>query len=296
MKQFKNGQVCTGSCAYCAVTEVKSNRANEWKKRFESNEFVISINKPTTIFNPPPLYLLDSEEANEAFYKFPLELFKSDFVGFCAISDPMLPYYRDHLNWFLDNVPQVAKVVSMITKFPIDRKLMEKLASVPNFQLFVSTTGLDNIEATTTRSRLKTLALAKEYGVRALPVVHPYISGMTNLSFLTNLKKIGYDEVSLKGLRYDSSMKYWMPSNVSKLYEGTEGKETLIEDGYKDTVNSYGVEIISLKDWALENALTDRGIGIEEATELTDKLLAFANITSSDSNDAVREAAIKRRL
>ena len=296
MKQFKKGQVCIGDCAYCAVTEVKSNRANEWEKRFDSNEFVISINKPTTIFNPPPLYLLGSEEANKTFYEFPLELFKSDFVGFCAISDPMLPYYRDHLNWFLDNVPQVAKVVSMITKFPIDRKMMEKLASVSNFQLFVSTTGLDSIEATTTKSRLKTLALAKEYGVRALPVVHPYISGMTDLSFLADLKKIGYDEVSLKGLRYDSSMKDWMPSNVSKLYEGTEGEETLIEDDYKDTVNSYGVEIISLKNWALENAPTDRGIDLVEATELTDKLLAFANITSSDSNQAVREAAIKRRL
>ena len=186
--EYEKGQVCTGKCAYCAITEV-SNRNTEWNKRFKNGGFVISINKPTTIFNPPPLWLLGDEEAKKAFYEFDLNLFKSDFVGFCAISDPMLPQYKEYLQYFLQNVAPIAKVVSLITKFPIKRDVMKQLAKIENFQLYVSTTGLDSIEATTTSSRLKTLALAKEYGVKALPVVHPYISKMTDLAFLSDLKK-----------------------------------------------------------------------------------------------------------
>jgi len=289
-------QICTGGCKYCAITEV-FNRANEWEKLFEAHNGVIGINKSTTIFNPPPLYMLDNKASQKSFYDFPVKLFKNDFVGFCAISDPMLPQYRDYLNYFLDTIPKVAKVVSFVTKFPIGKKLMKRLAEIPNFQLFISTTGLDSIEVTTTASRVKTLALAKEYGVKALPVIHPYISGMTNLSFVKDMVEIGYIEMSLKGLRYDKSMSEWMPKKVSELYEGTDGSETLISDNHENIISGYGGELISLREWSIANAVEPEGsISFYESKKMVEELLLYANVTSSDTNNSVKETAIKRRL
>jgi len=80
---------------------------------------------------------------------------------------------------------------------------MRKLARVENFRLVVGITGNHPpIERISVRQHLDTLRLAKEEGVPTLPISHPYISGISDLSFLPELKKLGYDEFDVKGLRY----------------------------------------------------------------------------------------------
>ena len=279
---------CPVDCRYCVITEVEY-RAEAWRKKF-----LIGLNKAVTILNPPPVR--EDEKALASFYNFPLELLEGDRVGFNAISDPFWSKYRPELEWFLEKVAPIAKAVICVTKFPVSESMMKRLALVPNFQLNVSITGLDSIERTTTKSRLRTLALAHECGVLAFPTIHPYIAGMADLSFLKELRAIGFKYVDVKGLRYDSSMENWMPQVSKEFYQGTQGSEILPEDGWREKVLDSGLSLKSLRVWGQENAKTSPNLSLGEATNRVNELLRYANITSSDTDESVISSAIERRL
>jgi len=279
---------CPVACKYCVITQV-DYRAQAWQKKF-----LIGVNKAVTILNPP--LNRDDADALASFYNFPLELLEGDRVGFNAISDPFWLKYRQELEWFLSEVAPIAKAVTCVTKFPVSREIMKRLAEIPHFQLNVSITGLDRIEKTTTKSRLRTLALAREYGVNAFPTVHPYITGMSDLSFLTELRALGYESVDVKGLRYDISMTCWMPEVSRKFYAGTEGGEVLPDDGWREKVAKAGLQLKPLRKWCAEQARTTPRLSRQESEHRVEKLLDFANITSSDNDDAVVWSTIERRL
>lgn len=279
---------CPVGCRYCVITQV-GYRATAWREKF-----LIGLNKAVTILNPPRDK--DDALALASFYGFPLELLEGDRVGFNAISDPFWPKYQPELEWFLNEVAPIAKAVTCVTKFPVSATLMRRLATIPHFQLNVSITGLDGIEATTTKSRLRTLALAREYGVAAFPTVHPYIAGMSDLAFLPELARLGYDAVDVKGFRYDPAMAAWMPRVSVAVYAGTEGREILPEDGWRERVADAGLSLTSLRVWGAKHARSTPRLSREEATKRVAALLGFANITSSDSDRAVIEATIERRL
>ena len=284
----KTTAACPVACRYCVITQV-GYRAEAWQERF-----LIGVNKAVTILNPP--HNKNDADALASFYNFPLKLLEGDRVGFNAISDPFWPKYTAELEWFLQNVAPIAKAVACVTKFPVSEAMMHRLAEIPHFQLNVSITGLEGIEATTTKSRLRTLALAREYGVKSFATIHPYIAGMSDLSFLRELSAIGYESVDVKGLRYDRSMAEWMPEASRKFYDGTVGQEVLPEDGWREKVADAGLKIQSLRKWSEANARSTPKLNMEVAKERVAILLTFANITSSDTNDAVIRAAVKRRL
>ena len=287
-REKTRGAGCPVNCRYCVITQVQY-RAEAWRERF-----LIGLNKAVTILNPPPDR--NNAEALASFYHFPLELLEGDRIGFNAISDPFWPKYRSELEWFLDSVAPIAKAVACVTKFPVSAAIMQRLATIPHFQLNVSITGLDGIEATTTKSRLRTLALAREYGVVAFATIHPYIAGMSDLSFLPELARLGYDAVDVKGLRYDPAMDAWMPQGTRAHYAGTVGQEVLPEDGWRERIADAGLRLQSLRVWGAEHARTTPRLSREEAEKRVVALLGYANITSSDTNDAVVEATIQRRL
>lgn len=294
MKQQKNispnDYGCPVKCKYCVISKV-GYRREAWNKRT-----ILGLNKAVTIFNPP-LDLQDKKSLNE-FYEFPIDLFKGDFVGFNAISDPFWPKYRKELEFFLNNVSRVAKIITCVTKFNPPDEILDKLSEIDNFRLVVSVTGLDSIEEIRTEERLNLLERAKEKGIKAFPIIHPYIAGMSDLSFLPRLKRMGYEEVDVKGLRYDpKTMSFWMPSNSVAFYENSGEREILPEDGWKDAIASVGLKLRNLKDWYREGFdLMQPKLEREEAEALVNEILKKANITSSDSNEAVIEEAIKRRM
>jgi DNA repair photolyase len=288
MKNQKDPTACPIGCRYCVITQVDYRR-EQWEKRF-----VIGVNKAVTILNPPSDK--ENKEAMKQFYGFPLEILEGDIVGFNAISDPFWPKYAEELQWFLKQVAPIAKAITCVTKFQVPEALMRQLASIENFQLNVSITGLDAIEKSGTKSRLRTLELAQKHGVRAFPTIHPYVGGMSNLSFLPKLKAMGYDYVDIKGLRYDPSMACWMPESSQALYRGSEGEEVLVEDGWRELVADAGLKVKPLRIWNAANALSSPSLTRLEAESRVARLLTYANITSSDSDEAVVEAAIQRRL
>lgn len=288
MKNFTKKQYgCPIACKYCVITQTKSRR-KMWNKKT-----LIGLNKAVTIFNPPPIR---NKKNLTEFYNFPLNLFDGDIVGFNAISDPFWPKYKKELDYFLDNVPKIAKAVTCVTKFPISENQMKELSKINNFFLIVSITGLDNIEKSTTKSRLKTLKLAKQYNVKAFPLIHPYIPEISNLSFLSELKKLGYKYVDVKGLRYNPNMNSWMPKNIQKLYRNTQENEILPKNNIRKIVERNDLKIMSLKKWYNLHTPKNPSLNHDQAKEKVNQILKYANITSSDTNEAVIKASIQRKM
>ncbi|MBU1721535.1 hypothetical protein KKG38_02015 [Patescibacteria group bacterium] len=164
--------------------------------------------------------------------------------------------------------------------------------------MVVGISGNGDVEGVSVQQHLKTLELAREYGVRALPIAHPYIAGVSDLSFLPELRRLGYDEISVKGLRYcDARMRSWMPEASRQLYLGREDEEVLPEDGWRENVADEGFSLLSPKQWYLrEGQGMSPHLSRDRAEELVDQVMEIANVTSSSNAMAVREAAIARRL
>jgi len=289
---------CPVGCKYCAITEVEY-RAKLWDTMKNNN--LISINKAVTIINPPRK---KTESSLHTFYSLPLTWFEWDIVGFNAITDPFWPKYSEQLDYFLEKIAPKAKLAVCVTKFPVREKMMEKLSKIPNFRLTVSLTGLDMIEnkilktsESATVERLETLRLAKEYWVLAFPLIHPYISGMSNLNFLYELKNMWYDSVDVKWFRYDNSMNSWLPKNVQELYVGTGGKEVLIDDWWAKKITGAWLKLMSLKSWyrKMEGNANSLSLSYDEALFRTLDMVSYSNITSSDTDEAVIEATILRK-
>jgi len=120
---------------------------------------------------------------------------------------------------------------------------------------------------------------------------------MSDLSFLAELKKMGYDYVDVKGLRYNhETMKNWMPEESQKYYIGTNEEEILPEDGWREKIQQAGMVLKVLKDWYQEGQELVPKITEEEAKADAEKILQLANITSSDTDEAVIKALIKRKM
>jgi len=290
---FRPGKpACPVSCQYCFITE-HDTRREVW-----NTNPIAGINKACTYINVPP-WIGEDKATADRFENLPWEILKGDHVGFTAITDPFWPRLERWLRIFLEKVSPVAKIVTCVSKWPLSRKQMELVAQYPNFFLVVGITGNQPpIESVSVRKHLETLTLAREYGVRALPISHPYIAGVSDLSFLSELRDLGYDEISVKGLRYcHARMSSWMPKSSQQYYIGKEDEEILPEDGWREKIYEAGFSLLSPKQWYLREGMKfEPHLSKEDAGRLVGRVLELANVTSSSSSEAVRKAAIERRL
>lgn len=290
--EFRSGApACPVACRYCFITE-HDLRREVWNKNP-----IAGLNKACTFINVPP-WIAEDEYSQKQFREFPWEILKGDFVGFTAITDPFFPKIDKYLWEWVEKASPFAKLLTCVSKWPISRKTMEKLSSIPNFYLVLGITGNGGLERVSMSKHLETLSLAKEYEVPCLPIAHPYIAGVSDLWFLPEIKNLGYEFFDVKGLRYcASNMAKWMPESSKHWYEGKEDLEILPEDGWRDRVAEAGLSLLSPRQWYGQQGLLlspklDRAL----ATELVAKVADLANIvTSGTTNDVIR-AAIDRRL
>jgi len=290
--KFKAGKsACPVACKYCFITE-HDTRREVWNRNP-----LVGLNKATTFVNVAP-WIADSPSDEARFYSFPWEVLQGDFVGFTAITDPFWPKLERYLWHFVEQVSPLAKAVTCVTKWPIKRDVMQKLAQLPNFMMVVAITGnRPPIERIETQKHLETLALAKELVVPTLPISHPYISGVSDLSFLSELKSLGYDEFDVKGFRYcDAQMRSWLPEASRQHYIGREDEEVLPEDGWRHKVADAGLSLLSPRQWYLREALERKPCVDQQTAEmLVARVMEMANVVSSDQ-PGVWDAAVKRRL
>lgn len=282
---------CPVACKYCHVTELDADRTANW------SQGLVGVNKACTFMNVPP-WIAEDKATSDRFYNFSWHLLKGDFVGWTAVTDGLMPDLRKYFWHWIEQVSSIAKLTTVVSKWPINADFMQELSRIENFYLVVTITGAESIENVSTRLLLRNLERAKFYGVKALPMVHPYISGVSNISFLPELKKMGYDEVCFKGLRYNpETMGSWMPSSSKLLYEGQGIEEVLPEDGWREKVEDAGLSLLSPKQWYYREAINNQPkLSKSEAISNVDQLLQLAQVASSASGDIVRRSLIERRL
>lgn len=283
---------CPIACKYCFITEHDARR-ELWNKNP-----IAGINRASTFINVTP-WIVDSCVEQERFYQFPFEILKGDFVGFTAVTDPFWTKLERYLWHFLETVSPIAKLVTCVTKWPVNQRVMRRLAQILNFRLVVGITGNHPpIEKVTVAKHLDTLSLAKEEGVIALPISHPYIGGVSDLSFLPELYNLGYREFDVKGLRYcDAQMKKWMPNNSRKWYIDREEEEVLPEDGWREQVSDAGLSLLSPREWYIQEGHSfDPHLEQIVAEHLVKEVMKHANVVTSSSLDSVYKASVKRRL
>jgi hypothetical protein len=291
-KKFTAGDpACPVACKYCFITE------HETRRELWNTNPLMGINKACSFVNVTPWIVQDPEEKRR-FHEFPWEILRGDFVGFTAITDPFWPRIERYLWEWMEKAGEVAKITTCVTKWPISREVMKRLAQQPNFYLVLGMTGNWGIEKVSFIKHLNTLTLAKEYGVPCLPISHPYVAGLSDLSFLPEVKALGYEYFDVKGLRYDPvNMATWMPESSKVYYNGHEDEEILPEDGWRQQVEDAGLQLLSPRQWYLQEGKDfNPHLSEAEAKAYVAEVLKYANIVSSNSNQAVIDAAIARRL
>jgi hypothetical protein len=290
--KFEVGEpACPVACKYCHVTELDVDRTANW------SQGLVGVNKACTFMNVPP-WINEDKATSDRFYNFPWHLLEGDFAGWTAVTDGLMRDLRKYFWLWIEMVSPIAKLTTVVSKWPINADFMEELSRIENFYLVVTITGAEAIEKVSTRLLLRNLERAKFYGVKALPMVHPYISGVSNISFLPELKKLGYDEVCFKGLRYNSeTMGSWMPETSKPLYQGHGIDEVLPDDGWQQKVEDTGLSLLSPKQWYYREAINNQPkLSQDEAIANVDQLLQLAQIASSANEDVVRRSLIDRRM
>lgn len=288
---------CPVDCKYCLLSKIEKRRAGWDKgKRIGVNNTNVFLGR---LPGDPPMDKMG----------FDFSILENDFVGF-GIVDCFWDKFRDDLKFMLDNLDNFKiKRLVLISKIPVDDELISLLKDRRVLVVY-SMTGLDKyvgLENTTTADRFLSMEKLVKAGIETFPLIHPFIMGVSDVSFLSNLRNIGINDFGFKGFRYN---KETMPEvtkligyDTLKLYETTNedevcfGAEKLYVSAYTNKL-----EIKTLKDRVLEcqtkkELRLSKDESIKSANHLFNQLGLNAHICSSTNNkDEVFVNTVKRRM
>lgn len=288
---------CPVDCKYCLLSKIEKRRAG-WDngKRIGVNNTNVFLGR---LPGDPPIDKMG----------FDFSILENDFVGL-GIVDCFWDKFRDDLKFMLDNLDNFKiKRLVLISKIPVDDELINLLRDKRVLVVY-SMTGLDKytgLENTTTADRFSSMEKLVKAGIDTFPLIHPFIIGVSDVSFLSNLRNIGINDFGFKGFRYN---KETMPEvtkligyDTLKLYETTNedevcfGAEKLYVSAYTNKL-----EIKTLKDRVLECQTKEelrlsKDESIKSTTHLFNQLGLNAHICSSTNNkDEVFINTVKRRM
>lgn len=288
---------CPVDCKYCLLSKIEKRRAG-WDngKRIGVNNTNVFLGR---LPGDPPMDKMG----------FDFSILENDFVGF-GIIDCFWDKFRDDLKFMLDNLDNFKiKRLVLISKIPVDDELVSLLKDKRVLVVY-SMTGLDKytgLENTTTADRFLSIEKLVKAGIDTFPLIHPFIMGVSDVSFLSNLRDIGITDFGFKGFRYN---KETMPEvtklidyDTLKLYETTNEDEVCF-GAEKLHVSAYinKLEIKTLKDRVLECQTKEelrlsKDESIKSANHLFSQLGLNAHICSSTNNkDEVFINTVKRRM
>lgn len=210
---------CPVDCKYCLLSKIEKRRAG-WDngKRIGVNNTNVFLGR---LPGDPPIDKMG----------FDFSILENDFVGF-GIVDCFWDKFRDDLKFMLDNLDNFKiKRLVLISKIPVDNELISLLKDKRVLVVY-SMTGLDKytgLENTTTADRFLSMEELVKAGIDTFPLIHPFIMGVSDVSFLSNLRNIGITDFGFKGFRYNRET---MPEvtkligyDTLKLYEATNEDE-----------------------------------------------------------------------
>lgn len=288
---------CPVDCKYCLLSKIEKRRAG-WDngKRIGVNNTNVFLGR---LPGDPPIDKM----------RFDFSILENDFVGF-GIVDCFWDKFRDDLKFMLDNLDNFKiKRLVLISKIPVDNELISLLKDKRVLVVY-SMTGLDKytgLENTTTADRFSSMEKLVKARIDTFPLIHPFIMGVSDVSFLSNLRNIGITDFGFKGFRYN---KETMPGvtkligyDTLKLYETTNEDEVCF-GAEKLHVSAYTnkLEIKTLKDRVLECQTKEelrlsKDESIKSANHLFSQLGLNAHICSStNSKNEVFANTVKRRM
>lgn len=288
---------CPVDCKYCLLSKIEKRRAG-WDngKRIGVNNTNVFLGR---LPGDPPIDKMG----------FDFSILENDFVGF-GIVDCFWDKFRDDLKFMLDNLDNFKiKRLVLISKISVDDELVSLLKDKRVLVVY-SMTGLDKytgLENTTTADRFSSMEKLVKARIDTFPLIHPFIMGVSDVSFLSNLRDIGISDFGFKGFRYNRET---MPEvtkligyDTLKLYETTNedevcfGAEKLYVSAYTNKL-----EVKTLKDRVLECQTKEelrlsKDESIKSANHLFNQLGLNAHICSSTNNkDEVFINTVKRRM
>lgn len=288
---------CPVDCKYCLLSKIEKRRAGWDKgKRIGVNNTNVFLGR---LPGDPPMDKMG----------FDFSILENDFVGF-GIVDCFWDKFRDDLKFMLDNLDNFKiKGLVLISKIPVDDELIGLLKDKRVLVVY-SMTGLDKytgLENTTTADRFSSMEKLVKAGIDTFPLIHPFIIGVSDVSFLSNLRSIGINDFGFKGFRYNKETMQEVTKLIGydtlKLYETTNedevcfGAEKLYVSAYTNKL-----EIKTLKDRVLECQTKEelrlsKDESIKSANHLFSQLGLNAHICSSTNNkDEVFINTVKRRM
>ena len=284
---------CSVDCKYCMVSKTHSKRIEWQNKNLGFNNTSIVIGR---FIKDKPLKDLGID----------FSLLANDIVGL-GVVDCFDIRYIDDLEFMVNNLDNFKiRRLLLISKIPISDRILSIIKD-KRVTVVYSITGLDKykVENTTTEDRLNSLEKLVNNNTDCLVLIQPYIHGISDLSFISRLNKIGVKHIACKGFTYEKeNMKELvysgMDDSILNKYNNL-GKEVFIgEDCVKELVSLNNLEYVDLKEYALRNVGDTYRLSYEDAVKSVDRVFSIlkSDITicsSSESLDEIRENAIKRR-
>jgi DNA repair photolyase len=277
-------QACPVSCRYCMAAKIDA------RSRFWNGSYRIGANKTCTFVNrfpgDPPLSRMD----------IPWNLMRGELLGFEGASDCFWDVYDADLRWLLDRLDDfgIQRLV-LTTKIPVTERQAAMLCG-KRVCVIYSVTGLDALERTTTDSRIEAMSRLRELGIETHPLIHPYIYGYSDLSFLPKLARAGFHEAAVKGFRYNSramNLSGIIPDEILSRYKGDESEESIGLDHAKEAMKESGIMPVPLRSFLRPEK--EYAVPEAEAKRDSEALIKRCVISSSANVKAVVDAMIARR-
>lgn len=203
------------------------------RSKYWNNGYRIGINKSCVFINrmpwDKPLKEMD----------IPWDLLENETVGFQGITDCMWNIFEEDVIWLLKNFRRFKiKMLVFCTKMNISDNIIKVITNnhLEKHVVFnISLTGLDFLENTSTDFRLNVIKKCMSHNLNVLPIIHPYIHGVSDISFMDKLHDIGIKYISWKGFRYNEKnmhLEGLIDHNILHKYVSENEEEIMIGEQY----------------------------------------------------------------
>jgi len=282
--------ICPVGCKYCMAQKIDM-RVKYWK---DTNR--IWVNKSCVFFNRLP------QDPKIQDMNFPWHLLDWEYLWYQGITDCFRNIFTDDLKYIAKRVAKSSiRKLCLISKIPINSEQISILTEIKDKTIICySTTWLDDLEQTTTMSRIESLVTLRDLWFDVLPVMHPYIHWYTKAEeVFRQLKKYGFDKINWKGFRYNKENMKWLnesiPNNVLNQYNSDEEENLLGINYLAELAKKYNLQYYDLKEYLHKNPI-DLLLDEKKVLNQVDELLKMCVFSSSSSQNSVKENCISRRL
>lgn len=289
---------CPVGCMYCMAQKIDI-RTKYWK-----NASRIGMNKSCTFFNRLP------QDPALKDMNLPWELLDGEYLGFQGITDCFWDIFKEDLKYLVTKVKDSnIRKLCLISKIPLDDEQLQILLPIKNkLTVCYSITGLDELENTSTISRINSLVKLRENGIDAFPVIHPYIHGYCDIDKVMKLlSDNSFNEVNWKGFRYNKSnmkvLEEYISKDILSKYIGNGNEEEILlgQDYITKIANKYGISFCDLKEYLHKNngklkVNYKKDDYVEKIISEVNTLAKSCVFSTSSKKEEVIQNCIERRL